>query len=69
MDSTPGFSVVGLGTGPLGEASVSAAHADRRVGAALAPGVTVFDPARSYTGPRKSAWAARAARGGAQRTA
>jgi aryl-alcohol dehydrogenase-like predicted oxidoreductase len=46
--ATPAFSVVGLGTGPLGEASMSAAEADRLVHAALDLGVTVFDTARSY---------------------
>ncbi|MEP7126673.1 MAG: aldo/keto reductase [Byssovorax sp.] len=48
MIFTPVFSVVGLGTGPLGEASMSAAEADRLVGTALDLGVTVFDTARSY---------------------
>ena len=46
--TTPVFSVVGLGTGPLGEASMSAADADRLVSAALDLGITVFDTARSY---------------------
>jgi aryl-alcohol dehydrogenase-like predicted oxidoreductase len=45
---TPVFSVVGLGTGPLGEASLSAPEAERLVHGALDLGVTVFDTARSY---------------------
>lgn len=46
--ATVAFSAIGLGAGPLGEASLSAAEAARLVGAALDLGVTVFDTARSY---------------------
>jgi aryl-alcohol dehydrogenase-like predicted oxidoreductase len=45
---SPVFSMIGLGAGPLGEASMSAAEAERLVGVALDLGVTVFDTARSY---------------------
>lgn len=41
-------SIVGLGAGPLGDARLSDADAERLVGAALDRGVTLFDTARSY---------------------
>jgi aryl-alcohol dehydrogenase-like predicted oxidoreductase len=41
-------SVLGLGAGPLGDASLDEATIDALVGAALDLGVTLFDTARSY---------------------
>lgn len=41
-------SVLGLGGGPLGDARLSDADADRLVGVALERGVTLFDTAPSY---------------------